>query len=365
MTSFSQVNLKGNVFKTSDGKKEYLPFANVVILGKEGVGASTDFDGNFTISLEPGKYQLKVSELTVLSQTLDIDVQPGMKPLIIEMFNSSTMLKVTNVTARKPKPKTSEDLNKDVKKSEGVISKRGKEDIENQGGSNAKDAVKSITGISSGTSNNMIYIRGLGDRYNIAYLNGLPVPSPNTDLRMVNLGMFPTSIIEAVGVNKVLDASYYGDYAGGMINIETSKFFSTPTFNISISGGANTNTSFKDFRTYNGGKLDYLGIDNDKRQIPDNVIIQAKQNQSQYIPNGFYQSSEGSGDGFANNFNTKKLYNGINLIEEFSPLLMVDLKMKNSFSLRAAYNKDKALNLNFNKLGGFQLKLHKFCGFYD
>lgn len=50
----------------------------------------------------------------------------------------------------------------------------------------------------------------------------------------------------------------------------------------------------------------------------------------------------------ANNFNPKKLFNGVNLIEEFSPLLSVDLKMKNSFSLRAAYNKDKSLNLNFN-----------------
>ncbi len=50
----------------------------------------------------------------------------------------------------------------------------------------------------------------------------------------------------------------------------------------------------------------------------------------------------------AGNFNTIKLYNGVSLIEEFSPLLMIDFKMKNSISLRAAYNKDKALNLNFN-----------------
>ena len=50
----------------------------------------------------------------------------------------------------------------------------------------------------------------------------------------------------------------------------------------------------------------------------------------------------------AGNFNPEQLYNGVTLIEEFSPLIKVDLKMKNSFSLRAAYNKDKALNLNFN-----------------
>ncbi|MEN8123558.1 MAG: cell surface protein SprA [Bacteroidota bacterium] len=50
----------------------------------------------------------------------------------------------------------------------------------------------------------------------------------------------------------------------------------------------------------------------------------------------------------AGNFNTRLLYNGVSLIEEFAPLIKVDFKMKNSISLRAAYNKDKALNLNFN-----------------
>ncbi len=50
----------------------------------------------------------------------------------------------------------------------------------------------------------------------------------------------------------------------------------------------------------------------------------------------------------AGNFNTRILYNGVSLIEEFAPLIKVDFKMKNSISLRAAFNKDKALNLNFN-----------------
>jgi cell surface protein SprA len=50
----------------------------------------------------------------------------------------------------------------------------------------------------------------------------------------------------------------------------------------------------------------------------------------------------------AGNFNPQKLYNGVNMIEEFSPLIRVDFKLKNSLSVRAAFNKDKALNLNFN-----------------
>ncbi len=50
----------------------------------------------------------------------------------------------------------------------------------------------------------------------------------------------------------------------------------------------------------------------------------------------------------AGNFNPNKLYSGVNMIEEFSPLIRVDFKLKNSLSVRAAFNKDKALNLNFN-----------------
>ncbi len=70
-----------------------------------------------------------------------------------------------------------------------------------------------------------------------------------------------------------------------------------------------------------------------------------------YTNNLKYDTNNPYGDNnrdIAGNFNPEKLYNGVNLIEEFSPLIKVDFKMKNSFSLRAAYNKDKALNLNFN-----------------
>ena len=48
------------------------------------------------------------------------------------------------------------------------------------------------------------------------------------------------------------------------------------------------------------------------------------------------------------NFQPERLYTGVNLVEEFSPLIKVDMKMRNAFSLRAEIRKDKALNLNFN-----------------
>ncbi len=46
------------------------------------------------------------------------------------------------------------------------------------------------------------------------------------------------------------------------------------------------------------------------------------------------------------NYRPEKIFSGINLIEEFNPLIKVDMRMNNSFSVRAELKQDKALNLN-------------------
>ena len=48
------------------------------------------------------------------------------------------------------------------------------------------------------------------------------------------------------------------------------------------------------------------------------------------------------------NYRPNKIFTGINLIEEFSPLIKVDMRMKNSLSVRAELKQDKALNLNIS-----------------
>ncbi|MCF6347381.1 MAG: cell surface protein SprA [Flavobacteriaceae bacterium] len=48
------------------------------------------------------------------------------------------------------------------------------------------------------------------------------------------------------------------------------------------------------------------------------------------------------------NYQPEKIFTGVNLIEEFSPLLKVDMRMKNSFSVSAQVKRDKTLNLNMS-----------------
>jgi len=48
------------------------------------------------------------------------------------------------------------------------------------------------------------------------------------------------------------------------------------------------------------------------------------------------------------NYYNKKLYTNVGLIEEFSPLVKLEMKLKNSFSLSGRINKDRMMTLNFN-----------------
>jgi cell surface protein SprA len=50
----------------------------------------------------------------------------------------------------------------------------------------------------------------------------------------------------------------------------------------------------------------------------------------------------------AGNYFNELIFTNVNLIEAFSPLIKVDMKMKNSVSLVGVVNKDRALTLNFN-----------------
>ena len=56
------------------------------------------------------------------------------------------------------------------------------------------------------------------------------------------------------------------------------------------------------------------------------------------------------------NYFNKTLFTNVNLIEEFSPLLKVDMKMKNSVSFTGVINKDRGMTLNLNNNTVTQIK---------
>ena len=79
-----------------------------------------------------------------------------------------------------------------------------------------------------------------GDRYSSVRLNGLSLPSPESE-RVVPLDM-PTSVIESIVVQKTFAADMPADFGGGTVMLRTRTFPSDFSFDVSLSTGYDSET---------------------------------------------------------------------------------------------------------------------------
>ena len=90
-----------------------------------------------------------------------------------------------------------------------VLSVLSSEDIARTGEGDIAGALARVTGLSV-VGNGFVYVRGLGDRYSLALLNGSPLPSPEPLRRSVPLDIFPTNVIASSLVQKTYSANFPG-----------------------------------------------------------------------------------------------------------------------------------------------------------
>ncbi|MEM8826097.1 MAG: TonB-dependent receptor plug domain-containing protein [Pseudomonadota bacterium] len=148
-----------------------------------------------------------------------------------------------------------------------VVSVLTAEDIQRAGDGNIASALQRVTGLSL-VGGRFVYVRGLGERYSLALLNGSPLPSPEPLRRVVPLDIFPTSIIASSVVQKSYSAAYPGEFGGGVINLTTSAIPEENFITIGGSISGNTETTGELGYTYFGSDTDFTGFDDGSRDIP-------------------------------------------------------------------------------------------------
>jgi outer membrane receptor protein involved in Fe transport len=148
-----------------------------------------------------------------------------------------------------------------------VISLLSNEDIARTGEGDIAGALGRVTGLSV-VGGGFVYVRGLGDRYSQALLNGSPLPSPEPLRRAVPLDLFPTDVIASSLVQKTYSANFPGEFGGGVINLTTLATPRMPFLNFSfgVSGDAETSGSLG--YTHYGNRSDWTGYDGGNRNLP-------------------------------------------------------------------------------------------------
>jgi TonB-dependent receptor len=288
---FAQLGvLSGVVSNKTTGDK--IEMARIKI---EGInkGGFTDSTGLFTIQgVKAGVYTITCSVDEMGSDTLrNIAINANETTKIDFQFKSSIKtLQDFKITVEKNK-ETINETEKMKQKNASVIEIIGKETFNKSPNSNAAEIFKRVSGASV-QDNKFVVVRGLSDRYNFALINGAALPSSESDRKAFSFDLFPANMIDNLMITKSATPDLPGEFAGGVININTTEPKSKNFQNIQITSAYNTLSTFKDFKTYDGTPTDFLGYGTAGRGIPkelasttefDIMSVEEKANQAKLI----------------------------------------------------------------------------------
>ncbi len=253
---------------TEANTKTTLPFAYVTLAGTT-KGATTNMDGQYTITnVEPGTYTLHFSFMGYETKVIPNVKVSAAKPTKVNasLIKSSATLDEIVIEVSTSRAQV-EALLMDQKESKVMVEAIGAQEFAKKGVSNVAEGVTKITGVTQQKSKGIV-VRGLGERYNYLTVNGLPIITGDPDKKIIPLKNFSTDMVRNINVYKTFQPDLSGDFAGASFDIVTKDIPYKPTTTIKVGVGANSQTTFKDFKIDNESSSEFFGIAGSKRDLP-------------------------------------------------------------------------------------------------
>jgi len=201
-TAFSQGIVRG---KITDETGQTVIGATIVLKSNPGIGAVTDFDGNYSLKITESVPQVLVVSF-IGYQKIEESVNPLANAVVIRNFSlipQSQEIIGVEITAKASREKDTY-MEKMKINSATTIDYISSETIRKTGDSQVSSAVARVPGVSS-TSNGFITVRGIGDRYIKTTLNGSVIPTLDPFTNNIKLDLFPTSLVDNVTLSKTME----------------------------------------------------------------------------------------------------------------------------------------------------------------
>lgn len=258
--------IRGTVYEEATG--ETLVGVAVMIEGTF-TGTTTDLDGQFTLEVDPGTYNLQLSYISYSPMLIkDVVVKSNEVAFLDNLIMKESAQELMEVVIKAEAVRTNEAAMLTIKKkSTAMIDGISASKIQLTGDNTAVEAAKRVTGVSV-EDGKYVYVRGLGDRYSKTTLNNVDIPGLDPDRNSLQMDIFPTSLINNIMISKNFTADMPADFTGGLLNIETKDFPEQRIISVSASVGYNPSMHFNpDYLTYKGSSTDFLGYDDGKRAL--------------------------------------------------------------------------------------------------
>ena len=256
----------GRVISTETG--EPISGATVSLQGSD-IAALTNMDGRYLLQNVPTGPHAVVVQVIGFGEKRVTGVQVpagGIAHQDVSLSPEAVEVEGITVSAAVEKGSTTALLG-ERRRSAVVVDAIGSEQIARSPDGDAAAVLARAPGVSV-VDDRYVYVRGLGDRYGAATLNGSPLPSPEADRKVVPLDIVPSSFLESVVTAKTYAPNQPGDYAGGLVQIRTRNFPTEQIARVSASTSYNSQSSFATGLGYPGGAYDFVAFDDGSRALP-------------------------------------------------------------------------------------------------
>lgn len=245
----------------------------VVMIDGTSIGTQTNFDGQYElINLKAGTYKLVFKYLSYNTKIIEGVVVNSGKSTTLNVLMEEQGKQLQEVVVTSTYKKESLGALYTIQKNNVTISDGISSDIiKKSPDRNTSEVLRRVSGASI-QDNKFVVIRGLSDRYNVALINGSPLPSTEPDKRAFSFDIFPANLLDNMTVTKAATPDLPGDFAGGVIQLNTKDFPEEKFFNVNMGLSINSITKGRKFiQNSSTGKYDFLGVDDGTRAIPDGV----------------------------------------------------------------------------------------------
>ena len=242
----------------------------------------TSAEGDFRfVSLAPGTYEVaaRLDGFQPISKTVTLVTGQKLE-LAFRIFPAlSESVEVTAAAVRAGEVEVLESRREAAAVSDRISS----EEIRKTPDASAGAVVERLTGVTL-LDNKFVFIRGLGERYAGATLNGATLPTTETEKRAVPLDLLPAKLLSAVSVLKTTTPDKPGDFGSGVVEMATTDFPAGGALRLGLGTGYSSTATGEAIRRYAGG-LDLLGRGG--QPLPDDIPSSPLRRKSLLDPNGF------------------------------------------------------------------------------
>lgn len=233
-------------------------------------GASTDIDGKYTLALESGTYTIEVRSLGYKAKRIEqVVIGQGTQYLSLSLEPSSMQMEEVEVVANVAR-NNENNLIKDQKLASGVSSGVSAELLARTPDRSMAESLKRISGASV-RDGRFAVVRGLQERYNQGVVNGMAQPTTEPDRKAFSLDLFPTALIDKIVIYKTGTPDLPGDFAGGVVSIQTVDIPYANSFSVTAGGEYHSLTTGKTFLQGTTSSTDKFGFDDGTRALPKGI----------------------------------------------------------------------------------------------